>query len=64
MSYGDHTHKHCEFDQWLAECSAFWDMTRGDEVEDFPGLEWNEWYDAGLTVEEAVERANRRVYGG
>jgi len=29
-----------------------------------PGLEWHEWYEAGLTVEQAVERANRRVYGG
>ena len=64
MSHGDHTQEHCGFDQWLAECSAYWDMTRGDEVEDFPGLEWHESYGAGLTDEEAVGRANRRVYGG
>jgi hypothetical protein len=61
---GDHTQEHCSFDPWLAECSAHRDMTRGDEVEDLPGLEWNEGYDAGLTVEAAVERANRRAYGG
>ena len=64
MSCGGRTQEHCGFAQRLTECSALWDMTRGDEVEDFPGLEWNEWYDVGLAVEEAVERANRRVYGG
>ena len=64
MPHGDYSQDYHSFDQWLAECSAFWDMTRGDEVEDFPGLDWHEWYEQGLTVEEAVERANRRVYGG
>lgn len=61
---GNLTREHCDFDPWLYACSQWWDMTRGDEVEDFPGLEWHEWYEQGLTVEAAVERANRRVYGG
>jgi hypothetical protein len=38
-------------------------MTSGDEVADYPGLEWQAWYEEGLTVEAAVSRANNRVYG-
>jgi hypothetical protein len=61
---GGLTRADCDFDSWLYACSQWWDMTCGDEVEDFPGLEWREWYRQGLTVEEAVGRANRQVYGG
>jgi hypothetical protein len=64
MSPADDTHDGRSFDQWLAACSDWWDMTVGEEVEDHPGLEWLEWYEEGLTVEEAVERANARVFGG
>jgi hypothetical protein len=51
------------FEKWFADCSSWWDMTRGEEAYDHPDLEWRRWYEEGLTVEEAVRRAERRVFG-
>ena len=59
----DRTRHDRTFDEWLADCSEWWEMTSGDEVADYPGLEWQAWYEEGLTVEAAVSRANNRVYG-
>ena len=51
------------FDQWFAACTERWDMTMGDDTTDYPWLAWREWYEEGLTVEQAVRRANNHVYG-
>ena len=64
MSLGTHTRRERSFDQWLADCSALWDLLRGELAEDYPELPWREWYDSGLTVEAAVERADQRLFGG
>jgi hypothetical protein len=60
----DGSNRNRALEEWLAECSTWWEITTGDEVADFPGLEWEQWYEEGLTVEEAVQRASHRVYGG
>ena len=39
-------------------------MTRGEEAYDYPWLPWRAWYDEGLTVEDAVDQANVRTFGG
>ena len=59
-----HTRHERSFEEWLSECSTWWDMTMGDEAYEYPWLEWRAWYEEGLTVEAAVKRANRRLYGG
>ncbi len=64
MSYRHHTSEHRTFDQWLADCSEWWDMTRGEEAYDYPWLPWRSWYEEGLTVEQAVDQANVRTFGG
>lgn len=63
MCYQHHTRRDLSFDQWLAACSEWWDLTRGDETYDYPEFEWRTWYEQGLTVEAAVERANKQLYG-
>ncbi|OGF13325.1 MAG: hypothetical protein A2W00_02720 [Candidatus Eisenbacteria bacterium RBG_16_71_46] len=63
MRVQHHTRREGTFDQWLADCSTWWDLIRGDEVFDFPELEWRAWYEEGLTVEAAVKRAEGRIYG-
>jgi len=51
------------FEQWFADCAESWDMTIGEDADNYPWLAWREWYDSGLTVEEAVGRANEQVFG-
>ena len=64
MGYEHNTRRSRSFDEWLADCSTWWDMTRGEEAYDYPWLEWQAWYREGLTVEQAVRRADARVFGG
>jgi hypothetical protein len=64
MSIQHHTRAGRSFDEWLADCSTWWDMTMGEEAHDYPWLEWQDWYREGLTVEDAVRRAHARVFGG
>ena len=63
MNFKHHTREHSSFTTWFSECSTWFDMTWGDEVEDHPGLPWRQWYDEGLTVEQAVQRAIKQAYG-
>ena len=39
-------------------------MERDDEdAYDYPAYDWRGWYDEGLTVEQAVDRANVLLFG-
>lgn len=64
MPYQRNTSGNRSFDEWLADCSEWWDMTRGEEACDYSWLPWRSWYEEGLSVEEAVGRANTSVFGG
>ena len=64
MPFQRNTRESRSFDEWLADCSEWWDMTRGEEAYDYPWLPWRSWYEEGLSVEAAVGRANASVFGG
>ena len=64
MSYQHNTRQGRTFDEWLADCSNWWDMTKGEEAYDYPWLPWLGWYQEGLSVEQAVRRADAQVFGG
>jgi hypothetical protein len=63
LSLQHHTHQDRTYEQWLADCSAWWDMTHGEEAHDYPWLEWRQWYEQGLTVEAAVRLAHKSIFG-
>ena len=64
MAYPEHTRRERSFDEWLADCSSWCDLIRGEEAYEHPGLDWEAWYAQGLTVEQAVRRADACVFGG
>jgi hypothetical protein len=63
MNYEEHTRADTSFDGWMSECCLRW-MSRNDEdAYDYPAWDWRGWYDEGLSVEQAVDRANVLLFG-
>lgn len=63
MDYEDHTRHDVDFTGWMIECSRWW-MTRNDEdAYEWPAYPWRDWYDEGLSVKQAIEQANLRLFG-
>lgn len=63
MNYEEHTRADTSFEGWMNDCGLRW-MSRNDEdVYDYSAYDWRGWYDEGLTVEKAVDRANVLLFG-
>ncbi len=44
-------------------CSNWWDQVGFEEAYDYPFLPWEQWYQTGRTVEQAVRLAHRATFG-
>ena len=63
MSYAQHTRDDTSFERWLTECSWWWMSHNDEDPYEYPAYDWRGWYDEGLTVEQAIVKANMLLFG-
>lgn len=63
MFYSAHTRAEVGFDKWLTECGYWWMSRNEEDPYEWPAYPWREWYDRGLTVAQAIEQANLKLFG-
>ena len=63
MGYETHTCADRSYEAWLNECGWWWMSHNDEDPYDYPAWDWRGWYDAGLSVEQAIVRANMTLCG-
>jgi hypothetical protein len=63
VGYEELTSADTSFTAWMLECGRWWLSRNEEDAYEWPAYPWREWYDEGLSVAQAIEQANIRLFG-